>query len=56
MDGDICVDDTGIQTDGTHLEFAEDVCYLGSYISGNDSCEKYVKVRIGNAAACFGNL
>ena len=51
MVGGNFVDSTDIQAAGTHLEVVDDFCYLGSYIAGNGSCEKEVKVRIGKATA-----
>jgi len=38
------------------VEMVEDFCYLGSYISRTESCDKECMVRIGKAASSFGRL
>ena len=38
------------------MEVVDEFCYLGSYISQNDNCEKDVKVCIGKASAIFGKM
>jgi len=45
-----------IQVEERDLELVSDICYLGSCISFNGSCEKDVKVRIGKAATVFGKM
>ena len=48
-----CVGETDIQAASTHINVVEDLCFLGSCISSNGSCEKDVRVRTGKAAANF---
>jgi len=45
-----------IQAAGMDLEAVSDICYLGSHISYNGSCETDVSVHIGKAAAVFAKM
>ena len=45
-----------VQVQGSTVEMVDEFCYLGSYISQYDNCEKDVKVRIGKASAIYGKL
>jgi len=48
--------DNNIHAAGSDIEKVNDFCYLGSYISHNDSSEKDVRVHIGKATALFGQM
>ena len=45
-----------IQVEERDLELVSKFCYLGSYISFNESCKKDVKVHIGKAATVSGKM
>jgi len=49
-------DSTVITAEGTNVEVVEVFCYVGSYLSRTENCDKKCMIRIGKAASVFGRL
>src|SRR6218665_1534388 len=49
-------EDEKTMIDGREVESMDTFCYLGSVITGDSSCDREIKVRIGRANATFGRL
>jgi hypothetical protein len=45
-----------IMVDGKQVEEVDEFCYLGSVISGDTSCDKDIRTRLGKANATFTRL
>ena len=49
-------DDIEINIGRSAVETVEDLCYLGSRLMNNSSCDKDCQTRIGKATSAFGRL